>query len=279
VTPEDRGLDLSGLSPADKDRIIRDLWEDLRAERAKVRALEQRAGADRLRDELRRQGTAKRTLISTGGDGTIRLGRGLRLLGSRTVLGILLVAGLLLALDLALGWYEQHRIDARRAAELSLQKAAFDDLLVELKNITYEPDGASYRITLALRNLDPAQPIYVMLNPLRVFAQSGLAWREVPARSADGRGPMVVKLTDGYSFQTVFAPNSGDWTSALPGYLHIRFDNDLLISLRSDPAEDIVERDDPAYVYLKPFGADDAALSKALNFSGTPPVYIPMPPH
>jgi len=90
---------------------------------------------------------------------------------------------------------------------------------------------------------------------------------------------MVVKLTDGYSFQTVFAPNLGAWTSALPGYLHIRFDNDLLVSLRSDPAEDIVERDDPAYVYLKPFGADDAALRKALNFSGAPPVYIPMPPH
>ena len=61
--------------------------------------------------------------------------------------------------------------------------------------------------------------------------------------------------------------------------MHIRFDNDMLISQRSDPEDDIVERDDPYYVYLKPYGADDAAIRKAMKFTGAPPVYIPMPAH
>jgi hypothetical protein len=88
-----------------------------------------------------------------------------------------------------------------------------------------------------------------------------------------------VKLTDKYSFQTIFEPNLKDWAELIPGYMHIRFDNDMLISQRSDPEYDIVERDDPYYVYLKPYGADDAAIRKAMKFTGAPPVYIPMPAH
>jgi macrolide transport system ATP-binding/permease protein/lipoprotein-releasing system ATP-binding protein len=30
---------------------------------------------------------------------------------------------------------------------------------------------------------------------------------------------------------------------------------------------------------LKPYGADDGAIRRQLRFTGTPPVYIPMPPH
>lgn len=63
----------------------------------------------------------------------------------------------------------------------------------------------------------------------------------------------------------------------MPGYMHIRFDNDMLVSLGSEPEDDIL--DDPTYVYLKPSGADDAAIRAALKFAGAPPLYIPMPPH
>jgi hypothetical protein len=101
----------------------------------------------------------------------------------------------------------------------------------------------------------------------------------VPAQAPKGQSAMVIKLTERFSFQTVFEPNLRDWTSVMPGYMHIRFDNNMLISLRSEPEDDIVERDDPSYVYLKPYGADDEAIRRQLKFTGTPPVYIPMPPH
>ena len=40
-----------------------------------------------------------------------------------------------------------------------------------------------------------------------------------------------------------------------------------------------VERNDRTYVYLKPHGADDEAIRKRMKYPGSPPVYIPMPPH
>ena len=290
MSGEDRPFDLAGLSAADKDRLILGLWADLRDERAKARALEARLaeaggpppevpGGSSLLEELRRRGTRK----GQGGMATrsvkVRLGRGLGLLRSRAVIGVLAVVVLAFLLDFGLGWYQQRQLAQARLAELRLQKAAFTDLFVELKSIAYEPDGKSYRLTLTLQNLDPEQPIYVMLSPIRVFEQSGLVWHEVPARAPASQSTMVVKLTDRYSFQTIFEPNLKDWTELIPGYMHIRFDNNLLISQRSEPETDIVERDDASYVYLKPHGADDEAIRRRMNSTGTPPVYIPMPPH
>jgi len=287
VTSDERPLDLSTLSPAEKDRVILGLWTDLRDERAKSRALERRlaevggstAAADgTLLEELRRRGTRK-------GDGApsrgvrVRLGRGLGLLRSRVAIGLVTVTALVFALDFGVGWYQQRQLEQKRQADLRLQQAAFANLFVDLVNIAYEPDGKSYRLTQTLRNLDPEHPIYVMLSPVRVFEQSGLVWHEVPTHAPSGQSTTVVKLTDNHSFQTIFEPNLKDWTELIPGYMHIRFDNDMLISQRSDPEDDIVERDDPYYVYLKPHGADDAAIRQAMKFTGPPPVYIPMPAH
>jgi hypothetical protein len=59
----------------------------------------------------------------------------------------------------------------------------------------------------------------------------------------------------------------------------VRFSLEMLVSPRSQPRDDLVDRTDNFYVYLKPHEADDAAILKALKFPGTPPVWIPMPPH
>ena len=45
------------------------------------------------------------------------------------------------------------------------------------------------------------------------------------------------------------------------------------------PDDDIIERTDRYYVYLKPYGADDEAIRKRMKLQGTPPLYLPMPPH
>ena len=52
-----------------------------------------------------------------------------------------------------------------------------------------KPDQKSYRLTMAMKNLDPEHPIYVMLSPVRVFEQSGLVWKEVPARAPEPAKP------------------------------------------------------------------------------------------
>ena len=173
-------------------------------------------------------------------------GRGLGLLKSPVLIGLVTVTVVVFALDFGVGWYQQRQLDQRRATrKCSFSKPLSPISLSMLVNIAYEPDGKSYRLTQTLQNLDPEHPIYVMLSPVRVFEQSGLVWHEVPAQAPNGRSTTVVKLTDKYSFQTIFEPNLKDWTELIPGYMHVRFDNDMLISQRSDPDDDIIERDDP----------------------------------
>jgi hypothetical protein len=130
-----------------------------------------------------------------------------------------------------------------------------------------------------MRNIDPAHPLYVMVSPVRVFEQAGLAWREIPAHAPRGAGSTVVKLTDRQAYETVFEPNLKEWTELIPGYMHIRFESTSLIAQRAEPEDDIIDRRDRTYVYLKPHGADDAALRTRMKYPGDPPVYIPMPPH
>jgi hypothetical protein len=55
--------------------------------------------------------------------------------------------------------------------------------------------------------------------------------------------------------------------------------DDLLVSQKAQPGDDVVERRTPFYVYRKPHGADDADIKARSKMSGTPPVFIRMPPH
>jgi len=200
-----------------------------------------------------------------------------RLLRSGVVLTALMIGTTLLAMDQAIGWYQSNRLEQARLADLELQHAAFAGLNVDLLKVAYEPDQKSFRLTMAMTNLDARHPIYVMLSPARVFEQSGLVWKEIPARAATPS--RVVVLSGTHIAETVFEPNLEDWTQLMPGYMHIRFESTRLISRRSQPDDDIVERTDRTYVYLKPYGADDEAIRKAMKYPGRPPVYIPMPPH
>jgi len=282
-------LNLEGLSPAEKDDLIGNLWDDLRSERARAAALEERlarlegggdggdGSASRLLTQLQQRGTKK--LGQTPAGVTVRLGRGLGFMRSGLVIGALALAALAFTTDQGIGWYQNNRLEQKRLAALKLQHAAFAGLFVDLVKVAYEPDQKSYRLTMSMTNLEPEQPLYVMLSPVRVFEQSGLVWKEVPARAPSGRGSGVVKLTVPYIYEAIFEPNIKDWTELMPGYMHIRFENNRLISRRSEPDDDIVERNDRYYVYLKPHGADDEAIRKRMKYPGEPPVYIPMPPH
>jgi hypothetical protein len=75
----------------------------------------------------------------------------------------------------------------------------------------------------------------------------------------------------------------GNWIALLPtklgGGVYALDLNSNASAKRREPDSDIIERPNQFYVYLKPHGADDAAIRQAMNFSGTPPIFIPMPPH
>jgi hypothetical protein len=281
----DRQPILETLSHPEKDDLILRLWDDLTEARARLRSLEARladtAATDGTVSPLlaarQKHGRDKRAAAPAASPIKPSLGRGVP--RSKFVLGAVAFIALAFALDAAVGWYQRHRLEQKRLADWALEHAAYSGLYVDLVNVAYEPDRRSFRLTMMMRNLDPARPLYVMLAPVRVFEQAGLAWREIPALAPRGSSATVVKLTDRQAYETVFEPNLREWTELIPGYMHIRFESTSLVSGRSEPDDEIIDRRDRYYVYLKPHGADDAALRQRMKYAGDPPVYIPMPPH
>jgi hypothetical protein len=290
--------DLAALSPAEKDALIRALWREQAADRAELRRLERRLADARLRpgrngsggetpapaaqggsllERLRRADPRPRTAapadLPAGLANDVRPWRSTALLAAVGVL----CAGF--AIDGAIGIWQSRALQQRREARLLLEHEARTSLFVELKRIVAEPDGKSFRATLSLQNGDPSVPLFVMLNAVGVFVQVGTAWQQVPSRAVGTAGSGVVRLVDGYGWDVVFTPELAGWAELIPGYMHMRIQADMLVSRRAQPGRDIVERRSPFYVYLKPHGADDAAIKARTNMSGTPPLFIPMPPH
>jgi hypothetical protein len=276
---------LKTLSEADKDALIAALWRDLQDERAHSRELERRLAARKeepapdsglLKISQEANEARSRTLPAPRG---LSLSRAVDFVDARVLAAIAVFIALAFALDFAVGRYQQYGLDQKRLAELRLQHAAYEGMFIEVVNVAYEPDRKSYRLTMKITKVEAGTPLYVMLSPVRVFEQAGLTWKEVPSRDPEGRSARVIKLADAQTFETIFAPDLAEWTELIPGYMHIRFETDSLVSQRSEPDDDIVDRTDRYYVYLKPHGADDNAIRKRLNTKADPPVYMPMPPH
>jgi hypothetical protein len=269
---------------AEKDALIAALRRELAAAQSELRLLKRAAagapagGRPReLLDELR--AAAPRKAVAPAPGVTVKLGRRLGFWRSPLVAVVVVVLLMVFALDAGVGWYQTRSLKQARQERLLLENAAMRSLYVELKQIAYQPDGTSYRMTLFLQNVSPNGPLYVMLNAVGVYVQSGITWQQVPARPAEGVSWGVVKVVDGYSYDVVFTPDVPNWAELIPGYMHVRIQSDMVVSESAQPGNDIVERRTPFYVYLKPYGANDEAIKARSRMSGTPPVFIPMPPH
>ena len=276
--------------PPDKDALIADLRRQLAAAQSEARVLRRRldaaAVADRppadtsqargLLDELRDAAPRK---VDAPANVAVKLGRRFDLWRSPVVVGLVMVLLTAFAVDAGVGMYQARALREARQARLLLENTAMRSLYVELKGITYDPDGKSYRMTLFLQNVSPKGPLYVMLNAVAVYVQSGMVWQQVPSRPAEGVSWGVVKVVDGYTFDVVFTPEVANWAELIPGYMHVRIQSDLLVSERAQPGNDVVERRTPYYVYLKPQGANDEDIKARSKSTRTPPIFIPMPPH
>jgi hypothetical protein len=228
---------LGKLSDADKDTLIARLWRDLQDERSRSKELERQLAlqggnaaqdSGQLLKKLQQAGAGKQSPTGLG----LGLSRALDFVSARVLIAIAVLIVLVFALDFAIGRYQHYRLDQKRLAELRLQHAAYEGMFVELVNVAYEPDQKSYRLTMKITNVEPGRPLYVMQSPVRVFEQIGLSWKEVPSRDPDGQSARVIKLSDAHTFQSIFEPNLAEWTELIPGYMHIRFVTDSLISER-----------------------------------------------
>lgn len=270
--------DLSTLEPEQKDRLIVSLWRTIDAMEGGSHGASpapQATVAD-LRNEISRTAPAKRASSpANAGRSKFRPS----LLKSRLLLGVLAALGIGFAAETAIGWYQQHALAQRRQAALALENAAFAGLFVELTNVVHEADGKSYRATIRMQNANADIPLYIMLDPARVFVQTGLTWQGVNAAAAPGTEWGVVQLDGTRDIQVIFQADVANWAELMPGYMHVRIESAMLISRSSEPKDDLVERANRFYIYLKPRNADDAAIKARMKFPGEPPVFIPMPPH
>ena len=244
------------LSSEQKDVLIRDLRRQLAALQPPKRE---------LLDELRE---APHKAVAAPPEAPVKLGRNLGLWRSPVTLGVVVAVMLAFAVDAGVGSYQASLAKQQRQARLQLENTAMRSLYVELKRIVAEPDGKSFRMTLALQNTSPDGPLYVMLNPVAVYVQSGMVWQQVPSKPVDGAGAGVVTVARDHAYDVLFTPDVANWAELMPGYMHVRIQDDLLVSQRAQPGDDVVERRTPFYVYLRPPGS-----------TAPPPLFIPMPPH
>ena len=279
--PTDRGK-----PGPDKDALIADLRRQLGAAQSEIRVLRRRLGAatpvetaptpGSLLEGLREAAPRK---VEAPANVAVKLGRRFDLWRSPALVGLVMLLLTGFAIDAGVGLYQARALREARQARLLLENTATRSLYVELKGISYEPDGKSYRMTLFLQNVSPAGPLYVMLNAVGVYVQAGMVWQQVPSRPAEGVNWGVVKLVDGYTFDVLFTPDVQNWAELIPGYMHVRIQSDLLVSEKAQPGNDVVERRTPYYVYLKPHGANDEDIKARSKSTRTPPIFIPMPPH
>ena len=198
--------------------------------------------------------------------------------GVRTFLmaGAAIFAGILLA-NFAAEQYQDLQVRERAARLAALRHLALNGLRGDVQSVADLGDGR-YELTTYLQNVG-GRSIYVMPPDMRAYVQVKTTWQEVPmtpsAESANG----ARKIEDTQTYRYVFDARVREFAQLLPNYMHVRFAGTMLVSPSGTPADDIFERKDNYYVYLKPFDVADDAVLKRMRFSGRPPVWIPMPPH
>lgn len=209
----------------------------------------------------------------------IRMGDGFEAFIGRLAMVITLAIALVFAINFGISRYENALIDQKEAAHQALEDLAMNGLRAEVKDITFGP-GNSYVVSIYLRNTTGEQPIYVLAPTVRGFVQTGSTWQEVPLKPASSESPKLLKVTSTQICRYILEPKVDSFTQIIPYYMHVRLSNDMLISPSSQPTIDnLIERNDNYYVYLKPHDASDAGILAKMKFPGAPPVWIPMPPH
>ncbi len=186
------------------------------------------------------------------------------------------VAGVL-ALDLAVAGIQELAATRRRDTREERQRVALQQLRADVEDVVSEPDGG-YRVTLFMHNLDPRRDLFVLGPTVRVFIQARRGWTEVPSRPVDGTESLV-SVTGRRRFVVAFRPDVTAFEEQIAGYYHVRIASAMLVSDRREPRDELFERTDAYYVYVKPRGADHAELRRRNGWSATPPPWIPMPSH
>jgi hypothetical protein len=193
------------------------------------------------------------------------------------------IASVLLALfllDYYVG-YQQNKLLAEKAAQKKkIEQLAWYSLRGEVKEVSYV--GHRYRIVLKFENAFPEEEMYIMLPQVRCLVQVGTLWKEVPVLDPGNGKPDtgVIKLEGARLIEKLIEVPFRNYEEVLPGYMHVRLNAVSYVSSNAVSKDDIVEKNEDFYIYLRPYYADMVNMSKKYTFTNNEiPIFIPMPPH
>lgn len=174
--------------------------------------------------------------------------------------------------------YQRYEIEARRARLAALEELATSTLRSDIESITSLGDQR-YEVTIYIANTQQEPPIYVMSPSVQAFVQVGTGWQEAPLTPVAEATAAVLKITGRQLYRFTLEPRVEKFTELLPHYMHVRFANNMLISPESTPKDELFQRNDNYYVYLKPDSVSNEMILKDVHFPASPPLWIWMPPH
>ncbi len=198
-----------------------------------------------------------------------RLGRDLRRLARNAVAAAAALFVVTLGLNYAVERHQTYQLDEKRERLAALEQLAMSTLRGDIASVSRVGDN----------RFGHGPPIYIMSPELHAFVQVGLEWRELPLEPVGDSAASVLKVTGRQLYSYEFEAHVSKFTELLPHYMHVRFNNNMLISPESNPKDDLFSRSDNYYIYLRPDGVDDATIAKRVKFPGPPPLWISMPPH
>ncbi|ARN80760.1 ABC transporter ATP-binding protein [Methylocystis bryophila] len=212
-----------------------------------------------------------------GAEAFHRLGGRLWASFGRLAAGAALFFGLAMLVNEGVARFQQHQVEARRTRLAALEELATSTLRSDIADITSLGDHR-YNVTIYLENTRN-EPIYVMSPSVQAFVQVGSAWQEEPLAPVAEASASVLKVTGRQLYHFVLEARVAKFAELLPHYMHVRFSNNMLVSPESTPKDELFQRNDNYFVYLKPDGVEDATILKDVRFPGAPPLWIWMPPH
>ncbi len=193
------------------------------------------------------------------------------------------IASVLLALfllDCYVG-YKQNKLLAEKAAQKKkIEQLAWYSLRGEVKSVSYA--GRRYRIALKFENAFPEDEMYIMLPQVRCLVQVGTLWKEVPVHDPENEktDTGVIKLEGTRIIEKLIEVPFKNYEQVLPGYMHVRLNTVSYVSSNAVTKDDIVEKNEDFYIYLRPYDADLGKMVKNYTFTHNEvPIFIPMPPH
>jgi putative ABC transport system ATP-binding protein/macrolide transport system ATP-binding/permease protein/lipoprotein-releasing system ATP-binding protein len=192
----------------------------------------------------------------------------------------LLTVCILWGLDYMAAHRERQAIDQKQQERKKSELMALQQLRADVAEVNYGQRG-DYIVGIFLQSLDANKAIYVLGPSMRVFVQSKGTWQEMPAQAVSFAENSVHSIAGKEIFRVSFKTTLDHYDELLKGYMHVRITNVMVVGERPDAGEDLFERTDDYYLYLRPqkVSEDEVRKRNGWKEGALVPLWMGMPPH